>query len=268
MKTVGVTRRLLLRALRLSLILVLPVPGYAQDARVTGGVTDSIGSVPPGVTGTAAQAPASPTAAGGSGEWALYHSHRDLFKVNFPGQPTIRDITFQTEYGLTLPGRVYSAEDAMGRYLITVVDYTNAERMHAERSAACKAAGRSGCTDRGTDEVDGARLHAAWNIIKRKGKLTFFSLYDAAYVEGYQVNLLNPDGSHTVAVILMHQYRLYIIEATAPKGMPLPLILQGGFMFVDKDGEEVYYERSPFLYLPGRPVPTRRVYSESGQKPQ
>ena len=232
----------------------------------------------------AEQAPQAPASAG-SGEWTVYKSRQDLFQVYFPAQPTIRDMTYRTQYGLTLPGRAYSVADPTGRYRITVVDYTNAERMHAQRAAACKAAGRSGCSDRGSDEVDGAMVHAVWNVIKRsKGKLTMFALYDADRVEGYQVNLLHADDSRTVAVILMHDYRLYIVEATAPKGLPPPLILQSGFGFLDKDGNKVLYvaenprvgphdtslpEVDTFYYLQGRAVPKRRgEYVEPGERPQ
>ena len=52
---------------------------------------------------------------------------------------------------MKLPGRVYRAADAMGRYSTTVVDYRNAERLHNERAAACRAA-------KGANQQDGDTL--------------------------------------------------------------------------------------------------------------
>lgn len=39
-------------------------------------------------------------------DWIDYTSRTDFFHVNFPGQPKVQDITYPTEYGITLPGRV------------------------------------------------------------------------------------------------------------------------------------------------------------------
>ena len=71
-------------------------------------------------------------------EWIEYASRADLFSVNFPAEPKVRDITYPTEYGITLPGRVHSYEDGKNRYSVTVVDYANVEKIHAERVKDCK----------------------------------------------------------------------------------------------------------------------------------
>jgi len=42
--------------------------------------------------------------------WIDYTSRTDFFHVNFPGEPKVQDITYSTEYGITLPGRLYSVE--------------------------------------------------------------------------------------------------------------------------------------------------------------
>jgi len=36
-------------------------------------------------------------------EWTDYTSKTDFFHVNFPGDPKVQDINYQTEYGITLP---------------------------------------------------------------------------------------------------------------------------------------------------------------------
>ena len=42
--------------------------------------------------------------------WTEYVSQQDFFTANFPGEPEVSDITFQSEYAMTLPGKVYSHE--------------------------------------------------------------------------------------------------------------------------------------------------------------
>lgn len=54
--------------------------------------------------------------------WVEYTSKQDLFIVNFPGEPTIREMSYPTEFGITLPARVYTVEAQGSRYSVTVVD--------------------------------------------------------------------------------------------------------------------------------------------------
>jgi len=189
-------------------------------------------------------------------EWIEYNSKQDFFSVNFTGQPTIRDVRFESEYGLTLPGRVYSVEDATGTYLVTAVDYSQAEKMHLERQAKCKAAGGDGdqCNNPGRADVRGAMVHASWSFMKRGSEVTHFALYNADLVEGIRLQLLNKDGSRTFAVIHMHDYRLYIVEGTVPKGLPPPALFQQSFGFLDQEGRRIRYETT---YSHGYPVPRR-----------
>jgi len=68
-------------------------------------------------------------------EWTEYTSRSDLFTVNFPAEPTVREISYSTEYGVTLPGHVYSYQDGPNRYAVSVIDYSNIEKLHAQRLA-------------------------------------------------------------------------------------------------------------------------------------
>src|SRR5262245_55634931 len=83
-------------------------------------------------------------------EWTEFISQPDFFAVNFPGKPAVKEITYDTEYGITLPGRVYSFDDATGRYSVTVIDFTTAGQKHAEKLKACRAGDGEGdqCMDR------------------------------------------------------------------------------------------------------------------------
>jgi hypothetical protein len=189
-------------------------------------------------------------------EWIEYNSKQDFFSVNFTGQPTIREIKYVSEYELTLPGRTYSVEDATGKYSVTAVDYSQAEKMHLERQAKCKAAGGDGdqCNNPGRADVRGAIIYASWSFIKRGSEVTHYALYNADLVEGIRLQLLNKDGSRTFAVIHMHDYRLYLVEGTVPKGLPPPALFQQSFGFLDKEGRRIRYATT---YSHGYPVPAR-----------
>src|SRR5215813_10675298 len=48
-------------------------------------------------------------------EWVQYASKADLFAVNFPSEPKTLDITYMSEFGISLPGHIYSAEQGQWR---------------------------------------------------------------------------------------------------------------------------------------------------------
>jgi hypothetical protein len=69
--------------------------------------------------------------------------------------------------------------------------------------------------------------------------------------------MTNADGSRTFAEIHMHANRLYIFEATVPKGAPSPALFQQSVGFVDKDGVRVRYRS---IYSNAYPPPARVQY--------
>ncbi len=74
-------------------------------------------------------------------EWIEYSNRGDFFAVNLPGEPKVKDIMYHTEYSITEPAHVYTAEDGASRYSVTVVDMTDAEKKHADLVKSCKACG-------------------------------------------------------------------------------------------------------------------------------
>ena len=69
--------------------------------------------------------------------WEEYVNTDDGFKVNFPGQPTVTEMTWQSQLDYRLPGREYTVERGRERYSVTVVDYSGLEQQGVERSATC-----------------------------------------------------------------------------------------------------------------------------------
>src|SRR2546425_6407478 len=74
-------------------------------------------------------------AAASAQEWIEYSNRSDFFAINFPGEPKAKDITYVTEYSITLPAHVYSYENGRSRYSVTVVDYTNEDGDGIARAA-------------------------------------------------------------------------------------------------------------------------------------
>src|SRR5713226_8769517 len=99
-----------------------------------------------------------------SQEWNQYTNRTDFFAVAFPGEPNVKDITWATEYGITLPGRVYSVENGRGRYSATVIDKKDTEKIHTARAEQCKKDGGEGdlCQNDWRPDVQGSIVYASW----------------------------------------------------------------------------------------------------------
>ncbi len=180
--------------------------------------------------------------------WAPYFSVEDGFSATFPGEPTVEEITYDTEYRMTLRGRVHRSSDRRGSYSTTVIDYRNILNMHNEAVEKCRAAnGANGldgdsCQNDGRVEVLGAMDFAAWNYMKREGvETTHFMWYFLEVVAGKLLHLDNPDGSRTYAVIHQHEGRLYIHEAVVQPGQPEPVLFMQNLGFLNEAGESVRY---------------------------
>jgi hypothetical protein len=189
-------------------------------------------------------------------EWTSYTSRTDSFAVNFPGEPKVQETKYRSEYSLDLPARVYSAANGASRYSVTVVDYTNAEKMHADGAKECQA--KLGNVDacnplfQSRTELRGAILFATWSFLQRDAKVTHLTYSYADLVEGHQLQLTNKDGSRTFAAIYMHENRLYILEGTVPEGAPPPGLFQQSMQFLDKAGNKIRYQS---IYSNGFPPP-------------
>src|SRR6187200_1801831 len=77
-------------------------------------------------------------------EWTDYVNRGDFFAVNLPGEPKVKDITWQGEYIVTYPAHVYTVDAGQSHFAVTVVDYTDALNKHQQQVKACKAAGGDG----------------------------------------------------------------------------------------------------------------------------
>ena len=181
--------------------------------------------------------------------------------------------TYTSEYGATLPARVYRVARDQERYSVTVVDYRPIEKLLTEKAKTCPPFADERCTGIGAGfavgygywktDVRGALVWASWQFMQRDAKVTHYMWNFIDLVEGHQLQLTNnADKSRTFVAIYMHENRLYILEGTVPDGDPEPGLFQQSLGFVDKDGNGVryrdYYDNDyPAPPTTGRPVRAR-----------
>ena len=121
-------------------------------------------------------------------QWRQYVDQEEYFSVNFPGEPEIGVIDYHSEYGATLPAKVYSVTDGGSLHSVTVVNFTDAQSAYAELA------------DR-SDEANNASLwlydqrasvaYAARNFRLRGGDVTFDAWHHIDLVEGHQMQITN-----------------------------------------------------------------------------
>ena len=195
--------------------------------------------------------------------WIEYANVEEGFFVNFPGEPTAEQTTWETEFGAAMPARVYSVENSRGSYSVTVVDFRDAQRIHSERVNASDCPpgaetciGGTGGTGLGywRVEMQGSMVYGAWQMFQRDAEVTHLLWNFVDLVEGLQVQLINPDQSRTFASLYLHRDRLYILEATASQGRPGIVLFQQSLRFLDEDGGHIRYER---FYHNSAPPPPR-----------
>ena len=193
-------------------------------------------------------------------EWTEFSSKEDLFTCNFPGTPKVTPTTWTSEYGASLPGRVYSAEGAIGRYSMTVIDYRDVEKILTEKSKSCPPGaetcrGGGGATGAGYWKIDlqGAPEYAVWKYLQHDAKVTNFMWNMMDMVGGRQLQLTNnADKSRTFVSIYMHMNKLYIMEGTVGANMPEPGLFQQSLGWLDEQGNSIRYQQ---FYLNGAPRP-------------
>lgn len=194
-------------------------------------------------------------------EWIEYVNKEDRFTANFPGQPTVTQTTYTSQYGAELPARVYSAVQGRSRYSLTVVDYSQIEKILTARAQKCAARtegcyGGTGFSGVGHWRLDfhGAIVHAMEAFLLRDAKVTQMSWNTYYSVGGQQVHLTNRDGSRTKAAVYVHNQKLYISEGTTPAGEPDAGLFQQSFGWIDENGANIRYES---LYHHAFPAPPR-----------
>lgn len=175
--------------------------------------------------------------------WFEYVSSADHFGVNFPSEPEVREFDYASEFDATFPGRVYTARIGDNTYSVTVVDFTESERIHAEMEKTEAASGANAWINDQRASV----ARAAREFRQRGGEVTYDAWSHIDLVEGHQLQITNPDQSRTFVGIYLHgnASRLHVLEATVASGSPPPGQFQQSLRFLDEEGERIRYRLSP-----------------------
>lgn len=173
-------------------------------------------------------------------EWVTYTSAEDRFRVHVPCEFSVETVDWESEYGSTLPARIYSCDaGSRGEYKVTVADYTDALEIYLAREGRNEA-----------DYVDlyweidirASVIYAASQIRQREGEVTFDAYHYVDRVEGEQIQMTYPDERRLYAAIYLHNSKLYIFEATVNPRTPPPGMFQQSMGFVDEDGNRIRYD--------------------------
>jgi hypothetical protein len=187
-------------------------------------------------------------------EWTEYVNKVDRFSVPAPGEPASETITWDSEYGAKFPGRVYKWTQGPNRYSITVVDFSDAEKIHAAIDHTAYVGG----VGYWVIDIAASIAHAARLYREKPGvKVTYDAFHYVNLITGHMLQLTNPDASRSYVAIYLHENRLYVLDATVAKGQPPPLIFQQSFAMLGPDGntmryQSLYYNRFPERQLGGR----------------
>jgi len=175
--------------------------------------------------------------------WIYYTNIDDLFLINFPREPEVREFEHISEYQARLPAREYFVEEENGtRVSLTVVDFNNAFSKYEEIE----------------DKTDDINLRTMW-IYDQRGSMAYEAaklrqqasevVYDGWHhidrVEGLNLVLDNADGSTTYAGLYLHARRLYILNATVPEGGIPQGLFQQSLGFLDETGDQIRYWITP-----------------------
>ena len=184
-------------------------------------------------------------------EWVEFASAEDGFKIVFPSQPQVRTTTYASQYGYTLPARVYTSASGPQRFSVTVVDYRGIQQQALARACpkgpdTCPRGALTPVIGEGQwrNDVRGAITFALNRFTQRDARITSILGESQDLVEATMVQLTNADRSRTFASISMHDNRLYIVEGTAPAvGYPPPTAFHQALGFVDPQGNGIRYQR-------------------------
>jgi len=194
----------------------------------------------------------------GDGVFKQFESKEDLFGANFPGDPVVTNITWETEYGARLPAHVYTGTLPGPRtYSVTAIDYNPVQKILEAKAKTCPDQADERCTGNTSfsgagywrNDVRGAMLYAASKFLLSDIKLTHIT-WNYLGFEGVEVNELqftnNKDKSRNFVNIYMHHSHLYVVQETTPANYPPPGLFVQSVSLNEADGRKANHERVYF----------------------
>lgn len=148
-------------------------------------------------------------------QWVDYVNPDYRFRINFPSEPALEEISYTGSDGTALTAHRFSAARGAGIYAVTVVAFPRA-------------------TFFPDDELN----HAA-EMLSRRGTLLYEgpTLYDGIPV--LESSVRAPDGRQIMATILAHDRYLHIVEAEVGADDGPPVQFTQSVIIVDAEGNRV-----------------------------
>ena len=95
---------------------------------------------------------------------------------------------------------------------------------------------------RGSDGCARVHRHEAWKVRRRGGEITYDAFAQTDRIAGHELYITNADESRTLVRLFLHAKRLYILEATVPRGAPPPLLFPQSLQILDEKGDRIRYQ--------------------------
>lgn len=167
-----------------------------------------------------------------------YVNKDDLFSVSVPCKFTVKDILWATEYDSKVPGHVYSCKDGDNQYEMSVINYTDIEKIRAAQDHTDAASQGVYAKIDLFASVD----YASTKLRNEAAKVTYDAWRYINLIPGHELQYTLPDGRRVYAGAYLHEYRLYVMKATVPaKGIP-PLLYTQSFAVIRPDGTPIRYQ--------------------------
>lgn len=175
--------------------------------------------------------------------WFEYVNQQDRFGVNFPADPVIESFEYTSEFDAVFPAKTYRAMRGSDLFSVTVVDFTDAQQIHAAMEKTEAASG----SNVWINDQRASVARAAREFRQRGGEVTYDAWSHIDLVEGHQLQISNADGTRTYAGMYFNgdSRRLYVLEATISRRSPPAGQFQQSLRFLNEAGERVRYRLSP-----------------------
>ena len=175
--------------------------------------------------------------------WLEFVSAEDRFSVNFPAEPEVEAFDYESEFQAIFPARRYSVARGQDVYSVTVVDFSESQRIHTEMEKTSAASG----SNVWINDQRASVARAAREFRQRGGEITYDAWSHLDLVEGHQLQITNPDGTRTYAGMYFNgnSNRLYVLEGTISPRSPPAGMFQQSLRFLDEEGDRVRYRLSP-----------------------
>jgi len=165
--------------------------------------------------------------------WFTYGDADDRFAINLPGQPTVEESTYTSEFGSSWPARVHTLHHNGYIYRMTAANMTPS--VLAEEGDGPSPG----------FEKRGAMAYAA-TTLRGTGEVILDTYDQLQVIPGHKLEVVLPDGSLNLVALHTHHEMLYILECISPQDALPGYEVQSSLELLNADTIVPRYENEPF----------------------